>query len=74
MPRPLITPICLRRPDVCSLLGVSDSTLQRLVARGDFPPPRRIGGRCVAWLHSEVMSWTAARPVSDNLPPPRAAA
>ena len=69
MSRPLIASLVLRRPDVCTLLGFSNSTLHRLMACGDFPQPRKLGDRSVAWLRSECEAWLGARPTSDILPP-----
>jgi prophage regulatory protein len=64
--------LALRSPELCALVGVSPRTVHRLVARGEFPPPRKLGDRCVAWLRSEVETWLAARPISD-IPSPQVA-
>lgn len=34
--------------------------------RGEFPPRRRIGGRKVAWLRSEVDAWAANVPTAEE--------
>jgi len=44
----------LSAKDVCRLIGVSPSTLKRLVARGDFPQPMRPTERRIAWPASDV--------------------
>jgi prophage regulatory protein len=64
-------PLGLRKPAVCELVGFSPATLVRLVARGEFPAPRKIGDRSVAWSRAEVEQWFASRPVSDLMPVPR---
>jgi prophage regulatory protein len=64
-------PIALRKPAVCALVGLSPATIVRLVARGEFPAPRKIGDRSVAWSRAEVEQWFASRPVSDLMPVPR---
>lgn len=63
--------LALRRPAVCELVGLSSATIVRLVARGEFPAPRKIGDRSVAWSRAEVEQWFASRPVSDLMPVPR---
>lgn len=62
--------IFLRRPDVLAALGISAATLQRLVARGEFPKPRRLSaeGRAVAWRRADIEAWAASLPESDVLP------
>jgi predicted DNA-binding transcriptional regulator AlpA len=67
-----ITPYALRRPDVLAFAGISDATLQRLIARDEFPKPRRLSahGRAVVWLRTDVEAYLAALPISDVLPPP----
>lgn len=51
-------------------LSLSVSTIQAMVRSGDFPQPRKLSGRRVAWLAREVEEWAEARPVSDLPPPP----
>ena len=74
MTRQAIVPLGLRRDEVSSLVGLSNATVHRLVARGEFPPPRKLGERSVCFIRSEVEAWLAARPVSDILPPPQRSA
>jgi len=62
--------IYLDLPEVAAQLSLSTATIQRLSQRGDFPKPRTLSGRRVAWLYREVVAWAEARPVSDLLPPP----
>jgi prophage regulatory protein len=37
--------------------------IRRLAARGQFPQPRQLSARRVAWIASEVAAWIASRPV-----------
>lgn len=53
-------------------LSLSISTVQAMVRSGEFPQPRKLSGRRVAWLAREVHEWAEARPVSDLPPPPNA--
>ena len=41
--------------------GLSRSTVDRLIKSDDFPPPKRIGRRAVAWLSSDLARWQADR-------------
>ena len=52
----------VRFPDVKSCTGLSRTTIHRMVKSGDFPSPRRIGKRAVAWLSSDLARWRADRP------------
>ena len=48
-------------PDaVATLLGVSPSTVRRLVRRGLLPPPIRVGDS-PRWLASELAAWLRDR-------------
>ncbi|WP_306131335.1 helix-turn-helix transcriptional regulator [Roseivivax marinus] len=47
----------LRRPEVERITGLSKSTLYRMIARGDFPAPARIGERAVGWHSRIVIDW-----------------
>ena len=61
----------LRPPEATKLTGLSQSTLRRMVERGDFPPPLRLGLRSIGWWEEEVLDWLKSRPraSSDNNPP-----
>jgi prophage regulatory protein len=52
----------LRFPDVKARSGLSRTTIHRLVKAGDFPAPKRIGVRAVAWLSSDFARWCEGRP------------
>ena len=55
-------PQLLRLPDVLRLVGVSRSTLYKMISMHDFPAPVRIGRRAVAWPACEVFAWIESRP------------
>ncbi len=43
---------------VLDMLGISESTLERLMVREiDFPLPRRISSRTVRWVEHEVQAY-----------------
>ncbi|WP_088343809.1 MULTISPECIES: AlpA family phage regulatory protein [Rhodomicrobium] len=43
--------------------GLSRATIYRYMARGAFPPRRKVGPGRVAWLASEVIAWSLSRPI-----------
>ncbi|WP_408391811.1 helix-turn-helix transcriptional regulator [Paraburkholderia sediminicola] len=51
------------------MTSLSTANLKALVRAGDFPRPRLLSARRVAWLTREVEAWCEARPVA-HLPPP----
>ena len=52
----------LNEREVAELIGVSKSTLRRMVSANEFPKPIRIGKRAIRWRKSEVLEWLASRP------------
>lgn len=61
-------PLVLRVPDVCEILGgISERTLHRMTARGDFPKSRRITPKFAGWLLGDVEAWLKDRPVAEPL-------
>jgi len=66
----ILQPICLDLPSTAATLSLSETTVQDLVRRGEFPRPRQMSGRRVGWLLREVEEWAENRPLSTLLPPP----
>ena len=52
----------LRTQEATKLTGLSRSTLRRMVERGDFPQPVRLGLRSIGWWQHEVLDWLESRP------------
>jgi prophage regulatory protein len=51
-------PECLIRiREVCLLVGVSRSTIYRMVDEGNFPKPLELGPRFKAWQKKTVLNW-----------------
>lgn len=50
----------LRKNQVCSLLGVSVSTLDRWIKAGRFPKGTPIGTKVRVWPYSEVSGFVSA--------------
>jgi prophage regulatory protein len=50
-----------RLPTVLHRLGVSRSSLYKLIQRGDFNAPVKLGPRSVGWLSTDTDDFIAAR-------------
>jgi predicted DNA-binding transcriptional regulator AlpA len=44
-------------PTVLELVPLSRSTIQRQILAGEFPRPRRIARRKVAWSEAAILRW-----------------
>ena len=62
-------PAYLDREGAAAFVSLSVITMERMVAKGEFPSPRQLTGKRVGWLVRELDEWSEARPVSSNLPP-----
>lgn len=62
-------PIYLDLQAVAEVVSLSESAVKHLVRQKQFPQPREISRRRVAWLVREVEEWAEKRPVSTQLPP-----
>ncbi|HIJ85705.1 MAG: Prophage CP4-57 regulatory [Magnetococcales bacterium] len=51
----------LRKKEVLAVSGLAVSSLYDLIRRGDFPRPRKLGERSVAWRESEIRAWIESR-------------
>ncbi|WP_353954820.1 pyocin activator PrtN family protein [Pseudomonas siliginis] len=52
----------IRLTEVKRITGLSGSTIYKMVNEGKFPRQVSLGGRAVAWVRSEVLTWGKARP------------
>jgi prophage regulatory protein len=59
-------PALLRRPEVSRRTGLSRTTIYRMVQAGEFPAPRQLGSRAVAWSESEISAWIESRTVGTR--------
>lgn len=64
-----IKPLYLTRTQAASFLSLSESMLDKLVAQGNAPKPRKLSAGRAAWLVEELEAWGKSLPVSDLLPP-----
>ena len=53
----------LTRKEVCDTLGISTSTLRRLVDLGDFPQPIQVSERRQLFSQDRVFDWLLERDV-----------
>jgi len=51
-----------RKRELCELLGISSTTLYRMVKAGSFPSSIRISEHMVGWLASDVDEWLHSLP------------
>jgi prophage regulatory protein len=56
----------LRIKDVIPLVGLSKSTIWKMVSEGSFPKQRHIGPRSIGWLDTEIYGWIAERFENGN--------
>lgn len=57
----------LRIKELTQTVGLSRSSIYRLVSLGIFPAPIRIGVAAVGWDSADIDSWLAERKLSGNL-------
>ena len=43
--------------EVSELLGISVSTINRLIKRGDFPPKIKISPRRIVFMKKQIQEW-----------------
>lgn len=48
-------------PAVVATTGVSRSSIYAWIKRGEFPKPRKLGPRRVAWARSDIEAWMNSR-------------
>jgi len=46
-----------RRATLEDMLGISRSTIYRLMQNGDFPRPIKLGRRAVGWKSEDIDKW-----------------
>lgn len=52
----------IRKPELCKILGLSKTTIEKLVRTGSLPSPVKITGYAVAWRQSDISAWIASLP------------
>jgi prophage regulatory protein len=56
----------IRKPEVCNLAGISNTSLFEQTKSGLFPPPISIGARAVGFISHEIQTVLAARSVGKS--------
>ena len=56
----------LRTNDVLKQTSLSKATLYRMLGRGHFPVPVRLGGKTIGWWSHEVEAWLEGLPRSEG--------
>ena len=56
----------LRRREVEQMVGLSRTSIYRLMDSGDFPRPIRVGPRAVRWRLRDIEQWIAERPLTTG--------
>ena len=51
----------LDRNEVCSKIGLSKSTVYRLINLGEFPAPKKYSKRSARWMESTIDLWMQSR-------------
>jgi len=51
----------VRLPETLYVSGHSKTSLYDSIKNGDFPKPKKIGKRAVAWSLAEIEAWMASR-------------
>ena len=54
-------PVFLRLKDVKIKTGLSNSSIYRRISEGQFPKQKKLGGRSVRWLESDIDQWIKER-------------
>ena len=49
--------LLMERKELQELIGVSHTTIYRMVDRGELPEPIRFGKRVIRWERHIIMSW-----------------
>jgi prophage regulatory protein len=55
----------LRIPSLCQLVGLSRSTIYRLLKARQFPSPIKIGEKAVGWDIIDIENWIAKKKIEQ---------
>lgn len=53
--------ILIRKGAVLERTALSNTSLYRLIAKGEFPKPIKLGPRAVAWVEGDIQKWIESR-------------
>ena len=63
----------IRRGEVETRVGLSTTSLYRLMRAGKFPRPIRVGPKAVRWSENAIENYLAGRPIAGGTPAEAAA-
>ena len=55
-----------RRTSLEEMLGISRSTIYRMMKVGEFPRPTKLGRRAVGWREDEIEQWLRGKANSTD--------
>jgi len=59
----------LRMREVIQRIGLSRSTIYKLMENNDFPKPMKLGAQAIGWRDTDIEQWIANRPIAPIGPP-----
>lgn len=54
----------LRMREVIQRIGLSRSSIYKLMENNDFPKPMKLGSQAIGWRDTEIEAWISNRPIS----------
>ncbi|MHA7681992.1 helix-turn-helix transcriptional regulator [Cupriavidus sp. PET2-C1] len=54
-----------RKATISAITGLSSSTIDRKIKKGEFPAPLKLGTRTVAWRSADISAWMASLSVPE---------
>jgi len=58
--------VLIRMEGVLAVTSLSRTQVEKMMRRGDFPKPRRVSDRVVAWLPDDLKAWAAGLPEAEK--------
>lgn len=55
----------LRMREVMQRIGLSRSTIYKLMENDDFPRPMKLGSQAIGWRDADIEAWIESRPLSS---------
>lgn len=50
----------MKMGEVCSFVGVGETTVKKMVKAGKLPAPVRLSSKCVRWRVGDLADWSSA--------------
>lgn len=57
----------IRLPSVVNHVGLCKATIYKLISEGNFPRPKQLSKRAVAWHSEDIKDWINSRPEAAQL-------